>query len=771
MRSLSAIIGLCAAAGIGAQDAASLATMPMQETYENSIRARWLAKPVLESRLLDGMESAAAWSHHGFGAMRISSARVQEGKNALLLESPTKGDKAGGEGGRPWGAAIAQRNVPGEDWRQWNRLSLRVYPDLPGFRVVSFCMVLRNDGAEKIPNMADRNGRNFVLVRNGQWNHVVWEIAHLGRDKVTGVELSYRLQGNEPGAAEHVRFYFDRLELQKVEADHFEGWNVAPGGIAYSHSGYPTGASKTAVVSDCAAAEFDLVDAASGKAVLTKAVERKRTPLGEFGVLDFSAFDTPGKYFLKAGERRTRPFAIAAGAWRDSIVKTVNLFYCERCGDAIPGIHDVCHRDWTCSHGGRKIAIDGGWHDAGDLSQGLVNTAEAAYAMLALADTLRAADAELSRRLIAEASWGLDWILKTRLGDGFRCTWATMDFWTDGVPGTVDDVSAGAGRSPFDNFLAAASEARAARTFEGIDPTRSALFRNAAKEDFAWAAGDAARPDLELAAAGLNAALDLHEATKEQAYAGAALRFAAIVLASQQTEDPAWDIPLKGFFYTGPDKRRILHYAHRGHEQAPVVGLVRLCAAMPGHGDLPRWDAAIRLYAGYLKTAAEHTAPWYMLPAGIYRADESGRGSSAAQVGNGVRLADGVYLRRFPVWFDFRGNCGTVLSQAKGLAAAGRYLKDESLLELCRRQIEWTLGRNPFCQSLMYGEGFDFAPQYTAMSGDMVGSLPVGIETRLDADEPYWPADNCYNYKEVWVHPSSRWLFIFADLCDVRPMR
>ncbi len=71
----------------------------------------------------------------------------------------------------------------------------------------------------------------------------------------------------------------------------------------------------------------------------------------------------------------------------------------------------------------------------------------------------------------------------------------------------------------------------------------------------------------------------------------------------------------------------------------------------------------------------------------------------------------------------------------------------------------------------MYGEGHDFAPQYSAMSGDMVGSLPVGIQTRLDADAPYWPADNCYNYKEVWVHPSSRWLFIFADLCAAQPMR
>ncbi|NMD34726.1 MAG: hypothetical protein GYA73_02485, partial [Planctomycetes bacterium] len=65
MRSTSAIIGLCLAAGSGALLAASLPAMPMPEVREDGIRARWLAKPVLESRLLDGMEDIAAWSHHG----------------------------------------------------------------------------------------------------------------------------------------------------------------------------------------------------------------------------------------------------------------------------------------------------------------------------------------------------------------------------------------------------------------------------------------------------------------------------------------------------------------------------------------------------------------------------------------------------------------------------------------------------------------------------------------------------------------------------------
>ena len=66
----------------------------------------------------------------------------------------------------------------------------------------------------------------------------------------------------------------------------------------------------------------------------------------------------------------------------------------------------------------------------------------------------------------------------------------------------------------------------------------------------------------------------------------------------------------------------------------------------------------------------------------------------------------------------------------------------------------------------MYGAGYDWAQQYSVSSGDFVGSLPVGMQSRGDADVPYWPSQNMYVYKEVWVHPASRWLWLMADLLD-----
>lgn len=56
------------------------------------------------------------------------------------------------------------------------------------------------------------------------------------------------------------------------------------------------------------------------------------------------------------------------------------------------------------------------------------------------------------------------------------------------------------------------------------------------------------------------------------------------------------------------------------------------------------------------------------------------------------------------------------------------------------------------------------APLYSERSGDMVGALPVGIQTRGYSDAPYWPTQMCWTYKEVWVHPAGRWLWLMQDL-------
>jgi hypothetical protein len=140
-----------------------------------------------------------------------------------------------------------------------------------------------------------------------------------------------------------------------------------------------------------------------------------------------------------------------------------------------------------------------------------------------------------------------------------------------------------------------------------------------------------------------------------------------------------------------------------------------------------------------------------------------------AQVLAGMPMGNDWYLRAFPVWFARRGNFGILLSQAKALSAAARLRGDRDALDLAQRQAQWIVGRNPFVQSTMYGEGYDWAQQYSVSSGDFVGAMPVGMQSRGTTDLPYWPSANMYVSKEVWVHPVARWLWLMGDLLASPP--
>jgi hypothetical protein len=134
------------------------------------------------------------------------------------------------------------------------------------------------------------------------------------------------------------------------------------------------------------------------------------------------------------------------------------------------------------------------------------------------------------------------------------------------------------------------------------------------------------------------------------------------------------------------------------------------------------------------------------------------------QVVAGLPMGDDWYLRTFPVWFARRGNYGILLSQAKALATLARLRNDSVALDLAHRQAQWITGRNPFAQSTIYGVGYHWSQQYSVSSGDFVGSLPVGMQSRGTSDLPYWPVQNMYVWKEVWVHSTSRWLWLMEDL-------
>jgi hypothetical protein len=738
--------------------------------------AQTAEKAILDRRVLDDLSHPELWKLQGAGEMTFGrdAARPRFRVNVTMQ----------GRSGLP--SANAVRMLAGEDWRAYNRLSFWLRTDAVGFPVLTLMVTLHNR-SQPVSQVHVRESETNITIPNGKWTQVVWEIPHLLRENVTGLEFHPWVNKRLPATGDVAAYEIGPIELQRVEADPFEGWSVASGRIAFSHAGYLPGAPKTALASGLSANEFRVLRADTSAEVLRKKVATQSGRLGSFQVMDFSELRAPGSYTIAAGSVRTLPFRIGDDIWDDTIAKTLRFYYGERCGMRVPGVHEECHRDWQAEHDGRKIVINGGWHDAGDLSQGLVNTGEATRAMFTLAAVVRASGRNPAwlPALVDEAKWGLAWVSKVRFPGGFRVGFASMNTWTNGIIGDADDRTVTALSNPNVNYIAAAAGAAAARYLNASEPELARKSLAMAEEDWRYAIASVETPanlstpafastEVESAAMGIVASVELYRATNKEEYAHKAWELAKVVAESQQKTYVGATLPLAGFFYTGPSRENLFHQFHRGNDQAMATAMSMLCDAFPDHADWMTWYAVAARYAEYQKDSAAATAPYGVLPAYVYRDDEwqkvadgdrygSSREAFRQQVLAGAPMGGGWYLRAFPVWFTRRGNYGVLLSQTAGLAAASRLRSDADGANLVQSQLQWVVGRNPFTQSTMWGEGYGYAPLYSVSVGDLVGALPVGMMTRENGDAPYWPATNTYVFKEVWVHSSARWLATMAE--------
>lgn len=772
--------------------------MPVNERETTDYRLR--QKPVIQSRLLDDMQSLEHWKPlTPYARIELSSEHVLDGKTSLKFTAKSNLPTwLPGRGlGRIYAEPGAMRIINHENWESWNRLSLWIWPHVPGMKSLCVRVQLYNEGEHPVPDRYFREGAHNVSLKADQWNHITVEIPHVHRDNVVGVAVEYDMCGHEFDTVDTCEWYLSRLELQKVDADVCEGWIPGPGRIAFSGSGYLPYETKQAIAADTLQADtFFVLETETGREVLRKPIQRQNG----LCIMDFSELTDCGRYLLIAGESSTRAFDISPTVWDASIWKVLHFYLSQRCGMDIPGKHRACHCDLLLKHpDGRAIVANGGWHDAADLAQGMNNTADGTAALFLLARSLENESGlrlRLHDRVLEEARWGLDYVLKVRFGDGYRSSYSSTSIWTDGIIGTEDDIVSIPTTSPFTNFVSAYAEALGAYALRQIDPVLSRYALGVAREDFGFAQagskGDVNLPfnndpgtaDVKLYAAAVSAAAELYRAGLQE-FKEEAVRYARLLMECQQTDMPDWDKPIRGFFWCDRAHRIPWHHAHHSFEQYLTAGLCTLCELFPDHPDYPMWMNALRLYCEYSRTAAQYTAPWSMLPEGVYHEDEAvcypeetlagiiagdedNLRAFKQQVHQGVPLGKGYYLRRFPVWFSFRGNLNVLLSQAAALAAAANATGDREALSLVQRQLEWTVGKNPFAQSLIYGEGYDWTDEYAVQPGQTIGQMPVGIQTLDDRDAPYWPQVCTATYKEVWICPANKWMWVMAHVLKNR---
>ncbi len=768
---------------------------PLELHEEKSVETRIKHKKVRNRRTLWNNGGPVTPEHSGLGAIETVEC---ENEKVIRIKAPVTADRWP-EGAAPdgeysnYGSLCAHLKIDGENLEDFNRIAFRVKPECPGGRIVHLNMCVTNEGKIKVPDQYYREGCHVFNLKNHQWNECVWEFDKMARDKVTDVMFYAFLCGRDTATGDYVQYDLKDIELQYVDNPENElGWQCNKDQISYSTTGYWADGAKTAIA-NAEGDSFSIVSEDSSEVVYSGQVTYLEYAKASFKVLDFSELKKPGRYIIQMNDIQTDSFEIGDHIIENAVWKVINFLYCERCGHPVTGRHGTCHFDLIAEHNGLKLSFAGGWHDAGDVSQQMAQSAEITHALFEMANAVKD-DTLLYTRLMEEAEWGLEFVLRTRFGDGFRATSAAATRWTDGKIGNMDDIIVRGHNHSFENFLCAGIEAYAAKSLNERDFDMAWKCAEVAKDDFNFALERFNKIGIELPnmyehtynsslslyyAVIVWSASNIYSATGEKFYAEQAGIFAGKLMACQDKGDAG--LPIKGFFYRDESKKAIVHFSHQSREYAFIQALEVLCTTQPENKNRSLWEESMLLYGQYLKDLMKYPAPYGMLPAGIYSVEEAEdeetfkilhlnvkyeeeRENYIEQVKKGVKIGENYYVKCFPVWFSFRGNTAVHLAMGKAATLLGKYFKDSELTQIGREQLYWMAGKNPFNQSMMYGEGSNYAQQYALLPGEMVGEMPVGIETYENDDIPYWPQNNNATYKEVWTSTASRWLWIAADL-------
>lgn len=765
----------------------------------NSLEAKYAAKPVLAEKKVDMGEG---WQNWGIGRMV-----VDKDSGCVSITYPTSTGKraVGGEGDRDYavyGRAALWYDLKGADFEDYNRIAFDIRPVCPGMRVVNMNLGFNNGRHDKA-GYNQPTGNHLVNLQNGKWNRCYLEVADFQRDCMSGLYFDVSLNGRDITTCDTATYQIANIRFQKVaKPEKVSGWQPDSDAIIYSMTGYSVDGHKTAIVASGTSHKFEIRNADNGKKVFSGKIKNVETTTGCYGVADFSSLRRPGRYYIKTESRQSRPFAVGdESIWDNSQWRVLNFLFGQRCGHDVPGVHGRCHTDLYAVHNGIRIPFSGGWHDAGDLSQQTLQTADVAYSLLRASEEAEGHNPALAARLREEALWGLDFGLRMRFGDGYRASSMGLLIWQDGKSGTMDDItSVRVQNNSFDNYLHAAYEAYAASTLKD-DKALVDYLTKVAKEDFDFAETEFAKTGLggwisemehsyntsmsQMMATISWSASQLFRLTGDRRYSRRSADAIRYVLACQESVGVGDGNSFKGFFYRDLERKSLVHFIHQSRDQIYMQAIEALCETQPTNPEHDKWMRCARLYGDYIKSIMKYTAPYGMIPSGIYRDDEYLDSYSfehlhlwapsnaielyKTQFGEGASVGEHFAVRRFPIWFSiFNGNIAVHASTGIGAAIAGHLLDDKDLVDIAREQLYWIVGKNPFSQSLIYGEGHDYPMLNNFSSGELTGAMPVGIRSLGNSDEPYFPQINNACYKEVWVTSAGKWLGLLAEINNAK---
>lgn len=507
--------------------------------------------------------------------------------------------------------------------------------------------------------------------------------------------------------------------------------------IAVCHVGFRPEGRKRVIVRNQSLRNFLIYDIGSGPAFR---MERSLLPLssdlGSASAGDFSDIRRTGLYQIRAGEELSPPFFIRPDAWRRFIPLVVSYHRAQRCGVAVPNVHDVCHLDDARRRDdGAHVDTVGGWHDAGDLRKWMDATMMNAFGLLAVARHLGPgwdlAGSGLNS-LEEELRWGNSYFLKMQDSDGR--VWADVaggvngdnsdNHWTDNIIGTADDRYLNPAKRGLIQAMFTAMQAMYAQQFRAVDPDYSSKCLAAARK--CWNANSHAGDTVELGWWTL-AAVEMYRATGDGRLRQAAEELAVAVTGLQQTP-VARNNGVTGFWPMSAKNSE--PYKNAVHGALPAFAILEAARALPDSPHVKRWRDAARLYIDGYVTPLCNRSVYGFTPFGVYN-------GSPTQERYRPLTGDLTYRFFMPVrkQFWWQGLNAHLASHALLLATASAELGQRDSRELAYRQLEWIFGVNPFGATLASGIGVRNPYPHSRYVGIIPGGIMNGICGNAD-DEP-----------------------------------
>ena len=231
--------------------------------------------------------------------------------------------------------------------------------------------------------------------------------------------------------------------------------------------------------------------------------------------IDFSALETPGKYYIYVpGFGSSETFIIASDCYNTLYFNTARALYYQRSGEIEPAYGGQWAREglpaetaqihsshlnsalYTASDfpPGTQLPMQGGWLDASDYGRYVPTAASALFIIFTAFEMYPQKFPDNYLNIpesgngvpdwLDEARYETDWLLQMQAPDGgvyFRVTPAT---WSQGLPGDEQNPLYISEKTTQSTALFAAAMAMAARNFKNFDPAYAALCLEKAR--YAW---------------------------------------------------------------------------------------------------------------------------------------------------------------------------------------------------------------------------------------------------------------------------------------------